>query len=574
MAQTNYTPISLYYSATASATPTAGNLVAGELALNTNDGKLYYKDSSGVVQTLASKAGNVNVSSFSAGSTGLTPSTATTGVVTLAGTLNVANGGTGVTTSTGSGKTVLSASPTFTGTVACASLSLSSLTSVRLTYATTGGLLTDSANLNFDGSNLLVGSTSSTFTSAGRTVINANGSAQALLGLSVGGTGVGYLYHNGTDITLMNNVSTGVAIFGTNNTERMRITSAGSVLIGATSSPFPKLYVSDGTVGVGLGPYSTGSVAYAGTWTNHSLAFVTNGAEAGRFDTAGNLGLGVTPSAWASTSKAIELSAVSPCYLAFNSSTNPYGYIYSNAYFNGTNNIYKNSSYASVYAINSAGQHQWFTAPSGTAGNAITFTQAMTLDNSGNLLVGTSTTNASTHHVLQYSDSAKFVAGVVNSSAATSALGLYIQYPNFAPNNTSSEFLYCVDSSLLRMSIRSNGGIANYSANNVNLSDERTKKDIQNAGSYLDKICAIPVRTFKYKDQTDNELNLGVIAQEVEKVAPELVDNSGFGETPEDGIPLKAIYQTDLQYALMKCIQEQQALIESLTQRIAILENK
>ena len=56
MAQTNYTPISLYYSATASATPSAGNLVAGELALNTNDGKLFYKDSSGVVQTLASKA--------------------------------------------------------------------------------------------------------------------------------------------------------------------------------------------------------------------------------------------------------------------------------------------------------------------------------------------------------------------------------------------------------------------------------------------------------------------------------------------------------------------------------------
>jgi len=45
MAQTNYTPISLYYSTTAAAAPTAGNLVDGELAINTNDGKLYYKDS-------------------------------------------------------------------------------------------------------------------------------------------------------------------------------------------------------------------------------------------------------------------------------------------------------------------------------------------------------------------------------------------------------------------------------------------------------------------------------------------------------------------------------------------------
>jgi hypothetical protein len=58
MAQTNFTPISLYYSTTASAAPTAGNLVAGELAINTADGKLFYKDSAGVVQTIASKAGN------------------------------------------------------------------------------------------------------------------------------------------------------------------------------------------------------------------------------------------------------------------------------------------------------------------------------------------------------------------------------------------------------------------------------------------------------------------------------------------------------------------------------------
>ena len=56
MAQTGFTPISNYYSATATNVPTAGNLVAGELAINTADGKLFYKDSAGVVQTMASKA--------------------------------------------------------------------------------------------------------------------------------------------------------------------------------------------------------------------------------------------------------------------------------------------------------------------------------------------------------------------------------------------------------------------------------------------------------------------------------------------------------------------------------------
>jgi hypothetical protein len=75
MAQAGFTPIQLYFSATASAAPTSGNLASGELALNTNDGKLFYKDSAGSVQTIAYK--NVPLS-------------------TVTGTLGSANGGTGV----------------------------------------------------------------------------------------------------------------------------------------------------------------------------------------------------------------------------------------------------------------------------------------------------------------------------------------------------------------------------------------------------------------------------------------------------------------------------------------------
>jgi hypothetical protein len=100
MAQAGYTPISLYYSTTVSASPAAGDLVAGELALNTVDEKLYFKNSSGTVKLLASSAGTTNVSSITFGSTGLTPSTATTGAVTVAGTLAIANGGTGSTSTT------------------------------------------------------------------------------------------------------------------------------------------------------------------------------------------------------------------------------------------------------------------------------------------------------------------------------------------------------------------------------------------------------------------------------------------------------------------------------------------
>ena len=100
MAQAGYTPISLYYSTTVSASPAAGDLVAGELALNTVDEKLYFKNSSGTVKLLASSAGTTNVSSITCGSTGLTPSTATTGAVTVGGTLAIANGGTGSTSTT------------------------------------------------------------------------------------------------------------------------------------------------------------------------------------------------------------------------------------------------------------------------------------------------------------------------------------------------------------------------------------------------------------------------------------------------------------------------------------------
>ena len=102
MAASGYTPILIYASATASNVPLAVNLTStptgAELALNYADGKLYFKNSSGTVTLLASSTTVTNT--FSAGTTGLTPNTPTAGPVTLSGTLNVANGGTGSNTLT------------------------------------------------------------------------------------------------------------------------------------------------------------------------------------------------------------------------------------------------------------------------------------------------------------------------------------------------------------------------------------------------------------------------------------------------------------------------------------------
>lgn len=70
MAQTGYTPISLYYSTTGGASPSAGNLANGELAVNITDGKLFYKDNGGAVQVIGWKT--VPVSAGGTGSTSLT----------------------------------------------------------------------------------------------------------------------------------------------------------------------------------------------------------------------------------------------------------------------------------------------------------------------------------------------------------------------------------------------------------------------------------------------------------------------------------------------------------------------
>jgi hypothetical protein len=205
-------------------------------------------------------------------------------------------------------------------------------------------------------------------------------------------------------------------------------------------------------------------------------------------------------------------------------------------------------------------------------------TERMRIDSSGNLLVGSTGTQGfsgvnADHAFMSTTGNGRWIAGFKNTGNST-PWGVPIAYTAASPNNTSQQFIWCEDSSGLRFSVRSNGGVANFSGNNVNLSDAREKTNVELAGSYLDKICAIPVKTFNYIDQNHEEdggLTLGVIAQDVEAVAPELVMESNWGTQEEPKMRL-SIYQTDLQYALMKCIQEQQALITQLQADVAELK--
>jgi hypothetical protein len=177
------------------------------------------------------------------------------------------------------------------------------------------------------------------------------------------------------------------------------------------------------------------------------------------------------------------------------------------------------------------------------------------------------------YHEFNSSAAAQDTLDVINSSATPYGQNIY--FSGAAPNNSSQYFLYCQDTGAQRFTARSNGGLANYSGNNVNLSDRREKTNFAPAGDYLAKICAIPVQTFNYIDQNleeDPGLTLGVVAQDVQAVAPELVMESNWAGKDEEPKMRLSIYQTDLQYALMKCIQEQQAIIEQLRADVETLK--
>ena len=261
--------------------------------------------------------------------------------------------------------------------------------------------------------------------------------------------------------------------------------------------------------------------------TTNTLAWATNSTRNMTLDASGNLGLGTTPFGW--SIKAFDLGPTG----GFSSVNNQLAYTH-NAYYNGTNWIYKTTRFAGQY-IQASGQHQWFTAPSGTAGNAISFTQAMTLDASGNLLVGTtSTVDAGTVgiHLLGGTN------GKLAIKSSSTASSYQIVFVN--PNGTVG-------------TITSSGTATAYNTS----SDQRLKENIVDAPGALSSVNAIKVRSFDWKAD-GSHTEYGYIAQELLEVVPEAVS------VPADPEEMMGVDFGKLTPRLVKAIQELTARLEAL----------
>jgi hypothetical protein len=219
MAQTNYTPVSLYYSSTATNVPLAANLVNGELAINITDGKLYYKDNAGVVQVIANKATLTSVDTLSFGSTGLTPATATTGNITVGGTLITSNGGTGLSSYTAGDTTYYASGTALTKLAIGAAGTIKTSTGTAPQWVASLNTSQGGTGLtSFTAGDLVYWSTGTTFTKLGigtaGQVLTVNGGATAPQ-WSTASTGVTTISFGSTGLTPATATNGAVTVAGT-----------------------------------------------------------------------------------------------------------------------------------------------------------------------------------------------------------------------------------------------------------------------------------------------------------------------------------------------------------------------
>jgi len=182
------------------------------------------------------------------------------------------------------------------------------------------------------------------------------------------------------------------------------------------------------------------------------------------------------------------------------------------------------------------------------------------IDSSGNLLVGTTSVNGT--EKFNVTSASTEVAFFKNSSDTSGYSGIRSNIGS-GGNNTSTWHFRGETRGVANWYLYGNG-TTSYS------SDIRLKKNVQTARGYLEDLNKLRVVKYQWKgeDPDCQQVELGLIAQEVEEVFPNLIQEheiEGVGN-------IKHIKQSVLPFMMLKAIQEQQAIIEALTARVSALE--
>ena len=283
--------------------------------------------------------------------------------------------------------------------------------------------------------------------------------------------------------------------------------------------------------------------AFGADNTSTYLRNITDGITAYTVTNTGNVGIGTTaPSNTAGFSRQLQIEGTYPA-LTLKNVTGTAGWFSLGAGSNGDFGIWNNTTSTYPIYINSSNNVGiGTTAPIWKLG-----------------IVGNSGGNGMCY--------------IQNTTTNTEAENLTINYTAIAPNNSDGSFISCGDTLDVRFVLWNNGGIGNFQANDVDLSDERTKNSISLLESYWDKIKNIEIVKYKYNNQTHDDYNIGVVAQQVEEIAPEFINTDSWKIKDSDEC-YKTVYNKDLYFAAIKTLQEAIIKIENLEKEIETLKNK